>query len=151
MVKIQKITILTSPLLFEAQIGIDLCTKKAKNSGHKVHMLCAYRIFAEICPFLSLLHCRRGNQRVSRFGLGGYYRFSGFKENVGSSAGWLLQTFYRRGQCQSVRGVGGASGTIGFEELINFIGGNDCLYFYDHGETAPLQISRKPIHCILKL
>ena len=118
-VKIQKLTILTSPLLFEAQIGKDL-QKKTQISGNKY--TCCVRIgylpkFALFCPYYTV---GGGNQRVSRFGLVGYYRFSGFKENVGSWGRWLLQTFYRRGQCQSVRGVGGASGTIGFEELINW-------------------------------
>ena len=55
-VKIQKLTILTSPLLFEAQIGKDL-QKKTQISGNKY--ICCVRIgylpkFALFCPYYSV-------------------------------------------------------------------------------------------------
>ena len=69
-------------------------------------MLCAYRIFAEICPFLSLLQCRWGESKgikiwsgwlLQVFGVqrkcrklwqGGYYRLFTDAANANQSEGW---------------------------------------------------------------
>ena len=93
-------------------ITFKILDKKDSCQFQEISSQCVSQIFAKICPFCPHYSVgSRWNQRVSRFWLGGCYRFSkGVKENVGSSQGrWLLQAFCPLGQSQSVsrKGAGG--------------------------------------------
>ena len=73
-VKIQKLTILTSPLLFEAQIGKDL-QKKTQISGNKY--ICCVRIgylpkFALFCPYYSVGGGIKGYQDLVWWAITGF-------------------------------------------------------------------------------